>query len=111
MLNIKRVVLYKHGVGHFEREGLVTGNAVVPLQFKQREVSDVLKSLTVLDLDGGLISTVSYDSTTPVEQLLAEIAISIPDEDSLTSRCLKCSGTTALPVTRPSRSKCPTPCL
>jgi hypothetical protein len=85
MLNIKRVVLYKHGVGHFEREGLVTGNAVVPLQFKQREVSDVLKSLTVLDLDGGLVSTVSYDSTTPVEQLLAEIAISIPDEDSLTS--------------------------
>jgi hypothetical protein len=85
MLNIKRVVLYKHGVGHFEREGLVTGDAVVPLQFKQREVSDVLKSLTVLDLDGGLISTVSYDSTTPVEQLLSEIAISIPDEDSLTS--------------------------
>jgi hypothetical protein len=85
MLNIRRVVLYKHGVGHFEREGLVTGNAVVPLQFKQREVSDVLKSLTVLDLDGGLITTVSYDSTTPVEQLLAEIAISIPDEDSLTS--------------------------
>ena len=85
MLTIKRVVLYKHGVGHFEREGLVTGNAVVPLQFKQREVSDVLKSLTVLDLDGGVVSTVSYDSTTPVEQLLAEIAISIPDEDSLTS--------------------------
>jgi hypothetical protein len=85
MLNIKRVVLYKHGVGHFEREGLVTGDAVVPLQFKQREVSDVLKSLTVLDLDGGLISTVSYDSTTPIEQLLSEIAISIPDEDSLTS--------------------------
>ncbi len=85
MLNIKRVVLYKHGVGHFEREGLVSGNATVPLQFKQREVSDVLKSLTVLDLDGGLISTVSYDSTTPVEQLLAEIAIAIPDEDSLTS--------------------------
>jgi hypothetical protein len=85
MLNIKRVVLYKHGVGHFEREGSVTGNATVPLQFKQREVSDVLKSLTVLDLDGGLVSTVSYDSTTPVEQLLAEIAISIPDEDSLTS--------------------------
>ena len=85
MLSIKRVVLYKHGVGHFEREGVVNGDAVVPLQFKQREVSDVLKSLTVLDLDGGLISTVSYDSTTPVEQLLADIAITIPDEGSLTA--------------------------
>jgi len=42
-----------------------------------------LKSLTVLDLDGGTVSAVSYDSTTPVEQLLAEIALSIPDDGSL----------------------------
>src|SRR5436853_237072 len=53
------------------------------LSSKQREVSDVLKSLTVLDLDGGTVSAVSYDSTTPVEQLLAEIALSIPDDGSL----------------------------
>jgi hypothetical protein len=46
-------------------------------------VSDVLKSLTVLDLDGGTVSAVSYDSTTPIEQLLAEIALSIPDDGSL----------------------------
>jgi hypothetical protein len=43
----------------------------------------VLKSLTVLDLDGGTVSAVSYDSTTPIEQLLAEIALSIPDSGSL----------------------------
>ncbi len=82
-LPIQRVVLYKHGVGYFEREGTVTGDTAVSLTFKQREVSDVLKSLTVLDLNGGVISAVSYDSTTPVEQLLAEIALSIPDESSL----------------------------
>lgn len=82
-LPIRRVVLYKHGVGHFEREGTVTGSQAVALVFKQREVSDVLKSLTVLDRDGGVVSAVGYDSTTPVEQLLAEIALSIPDEGSL----------------------------
>ncbi len=82
-LPIRRVVLYKHGVGYFEREGSVSGSAPVQLNFKQREVSDVLKSLTVLDLDGGLVSAVSYDSTTPIEQLLAEIALSIPDAGSL----------------------------
>ncbi len=43
----------------------------------------MLKSLTVLDLNGGTVSAVSYDSTTPVEQLLAEIALSIPDSGSL----------------------------
>ncbi len=80
---IRRVVLYKHGVGYFERETQVVGNQSLALSFKQREVSDVLKSLTVLDLHGGIVSTVSYDSTTPIEQLLAEIALSIPDEGSL----------------------------
>jgi len=82
-LPIRRVVLYKHGVGYFEREGPIAGSAPVELHFKQREVSDVLKSLTVLDLDGGIVSAVSYDSTAPVEQLLAEIALTIPDEGSL----------------------------
>src|SRR6516165_4581860 len=82
-LPITRVVLYKHGVGYFEREGHVEGDATLALTFKQGEVSDVLKSLTVLDLDGGHVASVSYDSTKPLEQLLAEVALSIPDENSL----------------------------
>src|SRR2546430_17690199 len=82
-LPITRVVLYKHGVGYFEREGKVEGDATLALTFKQGEVSDVLKSLTVLDLDGGHVASVSYDSTKPLEQLLAEVALSIPDQGSL----------------------------
>ncbi len=80
---VRRVVLYKHGVGYFEREAQVTGDQAVTLTFPQREVSDVLKSLTVMDLNGGLVSAVSYDSTTPVEKLLAEIALTVPDSGSL----------------------------
>src|SRR5438067_9136187 len=82
-LPLTRIVLYKHGVGHFEREGSIEDDATLSLTFKQAEVSDVLKSLTVLDLDGGHIASVSYDSTKPLEQLLAEVALSIPDEGSL----------------------------
>ncbi len=82
-LPMTRVVLYKHGVGYFEREGRVTGEAALALTFKQSEVSDVLKSLTVLDLDGGHVASVSYDSTKPLEQLLAEVSLSIPDQGSL----------------------------
>ncbi len=82
-LPITRVVLYKHGVGYFEREGSVDGDATLSLTFKQSEVSDVLKSLTVLDRDGGHVASVSYDSTKPLEQLLAEVSLSIPDENSL----------------------------
>ena len=36
---ITRVVLYKHGVGYFEREGAVLGDQSVSLAFKQAEVS------------------------------------------------------------------------
>jgi hypothetical protein len=82
-LPITRVVLYKHGVGYFERQGTVEGDAALALTFKQAEVSDVLKSLTVLDLDGGHVAAVSYDSTKPLAQLLAEVALQIPDQGSL----------------------------
>jgi hypothetical protein len=44
-LPVRRVVLYKHGVGYFEREGSVENDAILTLTFKQSEVSDVLKSL------------------------------------------------------------------
>ncbi|MGF1581625.1 MAG: hypothetical protein ACFCD0_20035 [Gemmataceae bacterium] len=82
-LPITRIVLYKHGVGYFERQGNVDGDTTLALTFKQDEVSDVLKSLTVLDLNGGHISSVSYDSTKPLEQLLSEVALKIPDSGSI----------------------------
>ncbi len=84
-LPITRVVLYKHGVGYFERQGTVDGEVALSLTFKEADVSDVLKSLTVLDLNGGHVSSVSYDSTKPLEQLLSEVALSIPDQGSLVS--------------------------
>lgn len=84
-LPIRRVVLYKHGVGYFERRGKVTGSDTLNLDFKARDMNDVLKSLTVLDLSGGSVSAVSYDSTKPLEQLLAEATIRIPEDGSLTA--------------------------
>ena len=64
MLAIHRIVLYKHGVGYFEHQGEVDGDATIEMQFKQNEMNDVLKSLTILDLQGGLVSSISYESTT-----------------------------------------------
>lgn len=82
-LRIRKVVLYKHGVGYFEREGRVEGDAQVELAFRTGEVSDVLKSLTVLDLDGGHVSSISYDASTPAWKLLEEIAVEIPEGKGL----------------------------
>lgn len=93
MLPIKQVLLYKHGVGFFEREGSVENDASIELHFKTSEMNDVLKSLTVLDLSGGLISSISYESTKPVEKQLEDISIRLSDENALTDLISQVKGT------------------
>ncbi|EDN68051.1 conserved hypothetical protein [Beggiatoa sp. PS] len=83
MLPIKKVVLFKHGVGHFEREGQVNGDTSIDLQFRASEMNDVLKSLTALDLDDGVITSISYESTLPIEEQLKDIAIQVPEKSAL----------------------------
>ncbi|MEK8016262.1 MAG: hypothetical protein VSS75_005290 [Candidatus Parabeggiatoa sp.] len=84
MLPLQKVVLFKHGVGHFEREGQISGNASIDLYFRASEMNDVLKSLTVLDLNGGVITSISYESTLPIEEQLKDIAIRLPENNALT---------------------------
>ncbi len=62
VLPIRKVVLYKHGVAYFERRGTVEDNQQVDIFFKSEEMNDVLKSLTVLDLNKGDIASISYDA-------------------------------------------------
>src|SRR2546425_979220 len=76
MLPIRKVVLYKHGVGYFERRGDVQGDASVDLHFKAPEMNDVLKSLTTLDLSDGTVSSISYES----------VAGRPPDENPIASK-------------------------
>jgi hypothetical protein len=71
------VVLFSSGVGYFQREGTVEGNTRVDLSFPVQDINDLLKSMVVRDLDGGVISTVSYDSNAPVERTLKSFAINL----------------------------------
>ena len=74
-LPVKRVVLYKSGVGYFEHQGSVTGSVDVSIQFTSSQLNDVLKSLTALDLDNGQISSIGYNSVAPLEQRLAALRV------------------------------------
>jgi hypothetical protein len=65
-LPVRRVVLYKAGVGYFEHVGQVTGDQAVPIDFTTSQLNDVLQSLTVLDLGGGRIVGVNYNSEAPL---------------------------------------------
>ncbi len=76
-LPIGQVVLFSSGVGYFQREGSVEGKARVDLSFPVQDINDLLKSLVVRDLDGGHVSTVSYDSNAPLERTLKSFAVNL----------------------------------
>jgi septum formation inhibitor MinC len=81
-LPVKQVVLYKNGVGYFERSGEVAAGEPARLQFKASEMNDVLKSLTVEDRSGKVVS-LRYDSSEPVEQKLREFPFQLGSRQPL----------------------------
>ena len=82
-LPVTKVVLYKHGVGYFQRRGEIIGDATVNLHFKREQMNDLLKSLTALDLGGGKVSGIVYDSTKTADQVLGEYTFDLRRADSL----------------------------
>ena len=82
-LPVRRVILYKSGVGFFEHQGSVTGSVDVAIQFTSGQLNDVLKSLTALDLDDGQISSIGYNSVAPLEQRLAALRLPLDSKPDL----------------------------
>ncbi len=51
-LDLSSVVLYRNGVGYFERSGRVDGD-VLRIKVRKDHINDLLKSLTVVKKEGG----------------------------------------------------------
>jgi hypothetical protein len=81
-LPVKRVVLYKNGVGYFEHSARVHGNQELAIDFTTGQLNDVLKSLTAVDLGDGHISGVRYNSIAPLDERLK--ALRLPFGEQLT---------------------------
>lgn len=81
-LPVRHVILYKHGVGFFERAGELAAGESARLDFKASEMNDVLKSLTINDSTGKVVA-VRYDSSEPLERRLAEYPFSIGEKQAL----------------------------
>ena len=74
-LPVRRVVLYKNGVGYFEHSAKVRGNQELGIDFTTAQLNDVLKSLTVMDLGQGHISGIRYNSIAPLEERLKALRL------------------------------------
>jgi hypothetical protein len=82
-LPVRRVVLYKNGVGYFEHIGRVRGSQSVTIDFNTAQLNDVLQSLTTLDLGGGRIADVSFNSEAPFAQRLGALTLPIGERTTL----------------------------
>jgi hypothetical protein len=81
-LPVKRVVLYKNGIGYFEHSARVRGNQELGIDFTTGQLNDVLKSLTVVDLGDGKISDIRYNSIAPLDERLR--ALRLPFGEQIT---------------------------
>ncbi len=82
MLPITRVVLFRSGVGYIERTGTIDGNATLTLMLREPQMNDLLKSMVLIDFDGGRIQTVQYTPRDPLARTLSSYAINIADNPS-----------------------------
>src|SRR3954452_1993694 len=76
-LPIKHVILYKHGIGFFERVGAVPSGEEARLDFKTTDMNDILKSLIVNDLSGNRVLGIRYDSNETLQQRLEQFPFTL----------------------------------
>jgi len=79
---VKRVVLYKNGVGYFEHSARVRGTQELNIDFTTAQLNDVLNSLTVVDLGKGRISGVRFNSIAPLEERLRALRLPLGEDTS-----------------------------
>lgn len=71
-LELKRVMLSAGGVGYFEYEAQVEGNATLPLSVRLDQVDDVLKSIVVYD-EKGVVGTIRLPGREPLAQIFRDL--------------------------------------
>lgn len=93
---LKKVVLYKHGMGYFERRGKIEGTASLEILCGAAEIDDMLKSLMVLTADGARVNAITYDSAKTLSDRMAEFGFDIRSANGLVDIIAQMKG---LPVT------------
>ncbi len=76
-LPISNVMLFGSGVGYFEHLGTVEDDQNVTLYFREEEINDLLKSLFLSDMDGGVARAVRYAGQDPISRVLSSYSINL----------------------------------
>lgn len=82
-LKLSQVTLFSSGVGYFQRQATVNGEAAADLKFRAEQINDILKSLVIQDLDGGAIDVVTYTAKDPLERTLQSFGVKVTGKETL----------------------------
>ena len=77
-LTLKRVMLSSGGVGYFEYEAVITGNAELSLTVRLDQVDDVLKSIVVFD-ERGAAASIGLAGREPLDHIFRGLPIKARD--------------------------------
>lgn len=75
-LPVKAVTVFTSGVSFTLREGMVDGDATVPLSFRTTQINDILKSMVLLDTNG-TVQPVTLATKDPVGRTLQSFAVDV----------------------------------
>jgi hypothetical protein len=81
VLPLEKLRLYETGVGYFQRAGRVSGGTQNTLPLPAGHLDDALKTLVVLEREGGKVRLRGIDFETSVSQGMARALAGLPIED------------------------------
>ncbi len=104
-LPVRRLVLYKHGVGYVERIGKVSNEREIKLSFKKDVMNDLLKSMCVFSSGEGKVSDISYETPEDISKMIEEKAIRVPEREAMVGLFRQLKGYTVEIITNTDNVK------
>ena len=74
-LPLQRITLYSSGVGHFEHAGNASESGSVEIAVSREHLDDLLRTLTLETVAGGLVRAVDYTVEDPVDRALSRLPV------------------------------------
>jgi hypothetical protein len=90
---LTRVTLFTSGVAEFYHETRVTGDATLRLAVPEDQMSDVVRSLTVLDADGGSVWQIDHAAGESLADRLGRYRVDLSGVRTLTDLLAQIRGT------------------
>lgn len=79
-LPLRRVILYKNGIGYFEHSAQVNGSQELHIDFTTGQLNDALASLTAYDMGNGQITSVRFNSIAPLSERLRALHLPLSQQ-------------------------------